>query len=512
MKLCKKVFFVYICNILLIGVDGNMSNKKEPIQGYMLKTEKNGFLIKDIENIRKKIRLFYLYGYKAYENNVQNAKDIKHKKLIENQDINDVVDVKDSYTVRNEEAMIRNWLQQPYKKGKRSETAKKLEEIMSVDVHSERHNPLFRVWKFKSFPNQQISFYFHASDILRENGEYGVTCQDIFNEINNRFDYERITNKYIPSKIDKDEIYSLRSTQVYLKEYKELGILDSEYKDDLSYLHNATKKPHYTIAESIKIDNSHYDAISFFSEVAPCGVIGSYIMDRYTEQPEDILLFKHHYITNTLDAGVLEVLLDGIREKRSVSLYNYNNKNYNTQSGKYKIKRIELVPMKIYASAQNGRQYLMAYQLPVDENRPHNYASFRLDNLFDLKLGDVYPNYDEEKQYFNSIQGNVWGVTYKPSRGIKTVTVDMLIHKYENYVYERMVSEKRFGTVTQIGDDLYRFTANVYDVSEMIPWIRTFICRIVNFSISDPDNSWNTNFEEDLQKMYAMYGIGGEDQ
>ena len=92
--------------------------------------------------------------------------------------------------------MIRNWLQQPYKKGKRSETAKKLEEIMSVDVHSERHNPLFRVWKFKSFPNQQISFYFYASDILKEYSDYGVTCQDMFNEINNRFDYERITSKY----------------------------------------------------------------------------------------------------------------------------------------------------------------------------------------------------------------------------------------------------------------------------------------------------------------------------
>ena len=46
--------------------------------------------------------------------------------------------------------------------------------------------------------------------------------------------------------------------------------------------------------------------------------------------------------------------------------------------------------------------------------------------------------------------------------------------------------------------------ADVYDASEMLPWIRTFIGRIVNLQCS---NQFVVNtFYEDLQRMEAMYG------
>ncbi|MFQ8584434.1 MAG: hypothetical protein ACLSA6_18890, partial [Holdemania massiliensis] len=38
------------------------------------------------------------------------------------------------------------------------------------------------------------------------------------------------------------------------------------------------------------------DAVHFFSEVAPCGVMGSFLLDKL-ENHEDHLAFKHHYIT-----------------------------------------------------------------------------------------------------------------------------------------------------------------------------------------------------------------------
>ena len=62
--------------------------------------------------------------------------------------------------------------------------------------------------------------------------------------------------------------------------------------------------------------------------------------------------------------------------------------------------------------------------------------------------------------------------------------------------------------VEYLGEHACRFSADVYDASELIPWIRTFICRITDISISN--KSLETQFKEDLQAMYEMYGLEGE--
>ena len=72
----------------------------------------------------------------------------------------------------------------------------------------------------------------------------------------------------------------------------------------------------------------------------------------------------------------------------------------------------------------------------------------------------------------------------------------------------RLEREKRIGTVEQIGANTYRFTADIYDISEMVPWIRTFICRIVQMNFSN--RAQENKFKEDLDEMYRMYGVGEE--
>ena len=51
----------------------------------------------------------------------------------------------------------------------------------------------------------------------------------------------------------------------------------------------------------------------------------------------------------------------------------------------------------------------------------------------------------------------------------------------------------------------YRFSADVYDTSEMIPWIRTFICRITDLHFSN--RTLENQFKSDIEKMYRMYCI-----
>jgi hypothetical protein len=80
----------------------------------------------------------------------------------------------------------------------------------------------------------------------------------------------------------------------------------------------------------------------------------------------------------------------------------------------------------------------------------------------------------------------------------------------ENYIPNRLEREKRCGSVTHFADHTSRFSADVYDASELIPWIRTFICRITEISFSDKE--LEQQFKNDLEEMYALYGLeGGED-
>ena len=79
----------------------------------------------------------------------------------------------------------------------------------------------------------------------------------------------------------------------------------------------------------------------------------------------------------------------------------------------------------------------------------------------------------------------------------------------EQHIPKRLEREKRIGTVEYLDEHTCRFTADVYDASEMVPWIRTFICRIVSISISNKE--LEEQFKEDIKAMYALYGVeGGE--
>ena len=78
----------------------------------------------------------------------------------------------------------------------------------------------------------------------------------------------------------------------------------------------------------------------------------------------------------------------------------------------------------------------------------------------------------------------------------------------EEYIVRRLEREKRIGTVEKLDQHTYRFSADVYDTSEMIPWIRTFICRIIKLNFSN--RTIENQFKNDMKMMYRMYGIDKE--
>ena len=78
--------------------------------------------------------------------------------------------------------------------------------------------------------------------------------------------------------------------------------------------------------------------------------------------------------------------------------------------------------------------------------------------------------------------------------------------KNEAHIRNRLEREKRCGRVEHLDEHTSRFSADVFDASEVIPWIRTFLCRITEIHFSD--KKMEEQFQNDLAQMYALYGIG----
>ena len=78
----------------------------------------------------------------------------------------------------------------------------------------------------------------------------------------------------------------------------------------------------------------------------------------------------------------------------------------------------------------------------------------------------------------------------------------------EEFILERLMREKRCGHIEVIDDNTYKYVADVYDASEMVPWLRTFIGRVVKLECSS--TLAESRFYGDLEAMQKLYR-GDED-
>ena len=80
----------------------------------------------------------------------------------------------------------------------------------------------------------------------------------------------------------------------------------------------------------------------------------------------------------------------------------------------------------------------------------------------------------------------MWGVNCKDNEdNLEHVEFTVRAESGEEYIFRRLQREKRIGVVEQIDNTHWKFSADVYDTTELIPWIRTFICRITQLDFSN---------------------------
>ena len=347
--------------------------------------------------------------------------------------------------------------------------------FISIDSRTSQHNPLYRAWKAKSFTDGDITLHFMLMDILPSGNPTdptGISIKDIMSRVD---DYLTETGS--------DKTFDESTIRKKLKEYVEEGLVIAQ---------KAGKNMLYSRTADHELPNR--DLLDFFSETAPCGVIGSFLLDK-GEQTKSLFTFKHHYITSALDSEILCELFLAMSEKRMVTLTAVGRK-------KDKVKEHHAVPLKILESVQNGRQYLMAFVPSMNR-----IVSYRTDYIIEVKPEEVCPDFDNLREKLAGMRQHIWGVSTEGHSGERMEHVDFTVHygDDEQFIHTRLEREKRCGTVERIDSNTSRFSADVYDCGELVPWIRTFICRIEEIHFSDKE--LEDQFKKDIEEMYLLYNI-----
>lgn len=160
--------------------------------------------------------------------------------------------------------------------------------------------------------------------------------------------------------------------------------------------------------------------------------------------------------------------------------------------------------MKIYNSTQNGREYLVGYEVSNGE-----FCILRLDNIKTAKPLEVCKNFQEYEADYENKKPYLWGIAMPRKKEMEHVEMTIRIGKYEKYILTRLEREKRNGSIEQVDEELYKYVVNTCDSMELMPWLRTFIGRIVKLESSS--QYLKRKFQKDMETMYAMYLGGGED-
>ncbi len=401
--------------------------------------------MKDFEGVRDYMRQFYIYGFKSRE-------EYRNKS---------------ARSYDNERRRIESWLGD-YMFFRQDGTGKNV--FLSVDSRKICRNPLYKAFKAKSFTNKDIALHFYILDILA--GGKPRTAGEIAREI------ARDYLTAFPEEWSLDE----STVRKKLQEYQRLGLLSSEKR--------GRETPYQRTCSPIDV-NAWSDAAAFFAEEGPLGVVGSYLLDRCRREPVP-LGFKHHYILHALDSQVLYDLLCAIGQRRRVTLTVRSPRNGRTN-------RQDVCPLRVFVSTQTGRQYLLGYRY---ERR--RLLFFRLDTIRKAALGEPEPEFARYLGYCEGFQKKLWGVSLGERR--QTDHIEMTIHaaEGEGFIVQRLKREKRCGTVAALDGHTYRFSADVYDAMEMLPWLRTFIGRITSLTCSN--QAVTDTFYGDLEEMRRMYG------
>ncbi len=407
-------------------------------------------LIKSFPKTREYVRDFFVYGFKTRD-------EFKEKS---------------PRTYDNERRRLESWLGEYVRK---DHVANGANISLAIDSSLLDTNPLFRVWKTKSFTDNDIVLHFLILDLLQDAGE--LTAEEIT---------ERLLAEY-------EALFDVQTVRRKCNAYEKEGLLQKQ---------KAGKTVVYSLDNSlalwIRSNDGILDALAFYQMAGVFGIVGNYLTEQMDFRNQSFRV-KHSFCVHTLEEEILLSLLDAMNQKTNVRLEIKSSKNGIANTA-------DCTPLQIFTSTRSGRRFLCGYV-----KRGRRFSCYRLDTVKAVALSDRSEDYDELLAMLERNREHLWGVSFqgKDRHHIDRLTMTIqALEPTENYIVERLEREGRGGTVTRVARNVYRYEVEVFDCNEMLPWLRTFTGRIL--SLECTAKSVEQCFYQDLQAMYRMYGIGEE--
>lgn len=404
-------------------------------------------LIKSFPKTREYVRDFFVYGFKT-------RNEFKHKS---------------PRTYDNERRRLESWLSPFVHKDHLSNGANI---SLAIDSNLLDTNPLFRVWKTKSFTDNDIVLHFFILDLLQDGGK--MTAEEITDDLLTEY----------------EALFDIQTVRRKCNAYQKEGLLQKQRKGKTVVYSLDT-----SLAQWLKSNETILDALAFFQLAGNLGMIGNQLTDQFDYQNQTFRV-KHSFFVHTLEDEILLDLLNIIHQRKSAALEIKSSK-------KGVINTTYCVPLQIFISTRSGRRFLCAY---IDRSK--RFTCFRLDTIKKVTPLEKTEAYEELQTKLNRNRRQLWGVSFQGRERHHLDKLTMTIQVFEpkeSYIVDRLRREGRGGTVTKTATNIYQYEIEVFDCNEMLPWIRTFIGRILSLECSA--KSVERRFYEDLQTMYQMYQI-----
>lgn len=402
-------------------------------------------LIKNFDKTRDYVREFFIYGFKVRSD----------------------FDTKSARTYDNEKRRVESWLGDFL----RCETTDRGKQVaITVDSSRISENPLYRAFAARSFTGNDIRLHFLLLDILSDGHAH--------------------TSRALSEQLAADygAVFDEQTVRGKLREYAAEGILLSERSGKTTLYRLTPDTPKQLFAAHPGLA----DAVKFFSCQPEFGFVGHSLLQS-ADLRNSCFLMKHHYIVHTLEDVVLLQLTDAIRDGHAVRLEYCGKRRSSLET--------DCIPLRIYASAQTGRRYLICYHQGFCR-----LCSYRLDFIRRIKDMGACENYAEYAAMLKRNAPYCYGVSFGESRTAEqahtvriTVQIDL---EREPYILERLQREKRCGSVECTGEQQYTLTVNVFDPNEMMGWVKTCIGRIVSIEGAPQEHE---RFVRDIMRMQQMY-------
>lgn len=478
-------------------------------------------LIKNFNKCRDYVRDFFVYGFKSRQDFTSDGKSAR--------------------TYDDERRRITSWLSEYV-----VEDMDRVKNIsLQIDSNLLDTNPLFSVWKTKSFTDNDIRLHFYLMDILNSN----------YSALTHHIDLDAASNATSTSPYDSSvqpaysaneladilsEEYSFPTdTQLVRRkcnEYVKEGLLETE-KDGKTLLYKCSLSWDELFNEK---KQSMLDAISLFQLTNPFGYIGNTILDKLSFNNR-IFRIKHSFPTFTLEDEIAYELLLAKNNHSYVKMDIMSNKTGQTPRPVYG------VPLKIFVSTRTGRRYICIYHMIREDihdlarNRQPDstslniqsyktkfrFTNIRLDQIKKvtvLKPDDITGTkfdviaattdaFDTQKEALEKNLPLVWGVSFEGMRTKVALTLN-IDELYEGFILNRLEREGKNGSVTKLKENTFLYEKDVFDAHEMFPWLRTFIGRIIDIHFYNmnqngeeikENNYLRRQFIEDIKTLTELY-------